>query len=173
MARVYSFSLRCVSIGVALVLSCPCATEAAEPAAASGMVLGGGNVQLAEGSLALQEGRIGDGIRLTLQGLKDATDPREAAVGHSNLCGGYALVHDWAQALKECNKAIELDHTNWQPFNNRAAVYAGLGQYDLALADVRAGLELDPQSSTLQKSLAVVQHNQKVIKKHDPSILRS
>jgi tetratricopeptide (TPR) repeat protein len=173
MPRLRVSGLGCVACALAFASWQCCVASAAEAQASSGMVLGGGNSLLAEGSLALQEGRVADGIRLTQEGLKDASEPREAAAGHSNLCGGFAMLRDWVHALEQCNLAIELDHTSWQAFNNRAAVHAGLGQYDLALADVRAGLELDPRSSTLQKSLAVVEHNQRVIKKRDPSILRS
>ena len=158
---------------LALAMLLPCGAIAAEPQATSGMVLGGGNSLLAEGSIALEAGRIADGIRLTQEGLKDAADSREAASGHSNLCAGYALLHEWTLALQECNTAIELDHTSWQSFNNRAAAHAGLGQYDLALADVHSGLQLEPQSTTLRKSLAVVEHNQKVINKRSTSVLHS
>lgn len=173
MAPLHTSRLGCVALVATLGVWQAGTTDAAEPEAASTTILGGGNSLLAEGSLALQQGRIEQGIMLTQEGLKNAADPREAAAGHSNLCGGYALLHDWRQALEQCNAAIGLDHTDWQAFNNRAAVYAGLGQFELALADVRAGLELVPQSATLLKSLAVVQHNQKIIKKRDPSVLRS
>jgi tetratricopeptide (TPR) repeat protein len=173
MARLHILSFGSVTLAVILALCLPCGAGAAESDTASGVVLGGGNSLLAEGSVALQEGRIADGIHLTQAGLKDAADPREAASGHSNLCGGYALLREWELALQECNTAIMLDHTNWQSFNNRAAAHAGLGQYDLALADVRAGLVLQPQSSTLRKSLAVVEHNQKVINKRSSSVLHS
>jgi|GEM_PF-1360523 tetratricopeptide (TPR) repeat protein len=172
MARLYSSCL-CLTLAVALALWQPCVASAAMPEAASGTILGGGNSLLAQGSIALQEGRIAEGIRLTQEGLKDTSDSREAAIGHSNLCAGYALMREWAQALEHCNTAIELDHRNWQSFNNRAAVHSGLGQYDLALTDLRSGLELDPQSSTLHRSLAVVEHNQRVINKRDTSVFRS
>jgi tetratricopeptide (TPR) repeat protein len=141
--------------------------------ASSGTVLGSGNQSLAEGSLALEQGRVADGIRLTLAGMKDASDALETAAAHSNLCGGYALLHEWAEALEHCNAAIALDPTNWRPYNNRAAVFAGRGQYPLALADLRSGLELAPQSSTLLRSLSVVEHNQKVLTKHDGAPLRT
>jgi len=173
MARHYISPLGCVSLILALAGWQPCVADTTDPQARSGIILGGGNALLAEGSMALREGRIAEGIRLTQEGLKDATDPREAASGHSNLCGGYALLRNWAQALEECNAAIELDQGNWQSFNNRAAVHAGLGRYDLALADLRSGLALEPQSSTLHKSLAVVEHNQRVMNKRAPPMLRS
>jgi tetratricopeptide (TPR) repeat protein len=173
MARLHISRFRGMTFTVALAVWLPFGTQAAEPETTSGTVLSGGNSLLAEGSIALQGGRIAEGIRLTQEGLRDAADQREAASGHSNLCAGYALLRDWAHALEQCNIAIELDRTNWQSFNNRAAVYAGLGQYDLALADVHSGLELDPQSSTLHKSLAVVEHNQRVINKRSSSVLHS
>ena len=150
-----------------------CSSGEVQTDATSGIVLGAGNSRLAEGSLALEQGRVPDGIRLTLAGLKDATDPFETAAAHSNLCGGYALLHEWTEALEHCNTAIALDPSNWHSFNNRAAVYAARGQYALALADLRSGLELAPQSSTLLKSLSVVEHNQKVLNKHDAATLRS
>jgi len=150
-----------------------CSGGEAQREAISGTVLGAGNTLFAEGAVALGEGRAADGIRLTLAGLKDASDPLEAAAAHSNLCGGYALLHEWAEALAHCNTAIALDPTNWHSFNNRAAVFVGRGQYALARADLRAGLELAPQSSTLLKSLSVVEHNQKVLNKHTGSTLRS
>jgi tetratricopeptide (TPR) repeat protein len=173
MARLHISCLGCVTLAVELALWQACSAGAAQAQAASGTVLSGGNSLLAEGSIALQAGRIAEGIRLTQAGLKDETDPLEAAIGHSNLCAGYVLLREWTQALEHCNMAIELDRRNWQSFNNRAAVHAGLGEYDLALADVHAGLELEPQSSILQKSLAVVEHNQRVITKRTRAVLHS
>jgi tetratricopeptide (TPR) repeat protein len=172
MTRVQSCCLGCVA-ALALFSWNPRRADAGEPEAISGTVIGGGNTLLAEGSLALQTGRVADGIRLTEEGLKTAADAREAAAGHSNLCGGYALLREWTQALQHCDAAIELDPTNWQPLNNRAAVHAGQGRYDLALSDLRAGLELAPRSSVLQKSLAVVEHNQKIVTKRGSSLMRS
>ena len=173
MARLHKSVLGCLMLATILTSAQPCMARAAQPEAATGTVLGGGNSLLAEGSIALETGRIAEGIRLTEAGLKDAADPRQVAGAHSNLCAGYALLRDWAQALDHCNTAIELDHGSWQSLNNRAAVHAGLGQYDLALADLRLGLELVPQSITLHKSLAVVEHNQRVLQKRDRAVLRS
>jgi tetratricopeptide (TPR) repeat protein len=158
---------------IALAACQLCRSAELQSDAGVSMVLGAGNAGFAEGALALQEGRAADGIRLTLAGLKEPADPLETAAAHSNLCGGYALLQQWAQALEHCNTAIGLDPTNWHSYNNRAAVYVARGQYALALADLRAGLELAPQSSTLLKSLAVVEHNQKVLNKRDRATLRS
>jgi len=173
MAHFRSSHFKGIALAVALCPWSVCIADTGQSQAISGTVLGGGNTYLADGSLALQEGRIDEGIRLTLEGLKNPTDSREAAAAHSNLCGGYAMLRDWALALPQCNAAIDLDPTNWQPFNNRAAVYAGQGRYDLALVDLHAGLALEPRSPTLQKSLAVVEHNQKVLNKRGSSYLHT
>ena len=65
MARLHILSFGSVTLAVALALCSPCGAGAAESETASGVVLGGGNSLLAEGSVALQEGRIADGIHLT------------------------------------------------------------------------------------------------------------
>jgi tetratricopeptide (TPR) repeat protein len=174
MGTLYRSHLRSVTLLVALCTCHPCLADDSQAQPTNGTVLGGGNTYLADGSLALQEGRIEEGIRLTLRGLKDVVaNTREEAAAHSNLCGGYALLREWDSALTQCNAAIALDPANWQALNNRAAIYAGQGRFDLALEDLRTGLALDPKSSTLLKSMAVVEHNQKVLNKRHPSYMHS
>jgi tetratricopeptide (TPR) repeat protein len=123
----------------------------------SSTVIGPRNEYLADGANQLMAGRYEEGIRLTLAGLSIPNSNQDSAAGHSNLCAGYAALRDWNQALSHCNKALELDTTNWRVFNNRAAAYAGLARYDEALADIRTGLELAPHSETLKKSLKITQ----------------
>ena len=124
--------------------------------AQSGIVLGNDNALLAQGSASLAAGRHEEGIRLTLAGLEQPNNPGEEAAAHSNLCAGYAALKRWSQALPHCNRSLELDSRNWHTFNNRAAVFVGLGLYELAVADVNRGLALDPDSPTLRKSLEIV-----------------
>ena len=134
----------------------------ADEKSSSTTVIGPSNPLLAEGAAALQQGRIEEGIRLTLEGLKLPATPRDVAAGHSNLCAGYVMLKNWDEALAHCNKSLELDATNWRTYNNRAAVYDGKRLYDLALQDIRAGLELAPQSRTLHESLRIVQENKRI-----------
>jgi tetratricopeptide (TPR) repeat protein len=124
--------------------------------AQSGTVLRNDNPLLADGSVALAAGRHEEGIRLTLAGLEQPNNPADEAAAHSNLCAGYAALKRWSKALPHCNRSVELDDRNWHTLNNRAAVFVGLGLYDLAVADVNAGLTLDPDSPTLRKSLEIV-----------------
>jgi tetratricopeptide (TPR) repeat protein len=111
------------------------------------------------GSDALEAGRFEEGVRLTLAGLEQPNNPRDQAAGHSNICAGYAALKRWTEALEHCNRALELDRSNWRTFNNRAAVFVGLKKYDLAMTDVNSGLELSPNSSTLLKSREVVKQH--------------
>jgi len=124
--------------------------------AQSATVIGPSNPLLAEGTDALEAGRFEEGVRLTLAGLEQPTNDRDKAAGHSNVCAGYAALKRWEEALDHCNQALELDRGNWRTFNNRAAVFVGLRKFDLAMADVNAGLELAPDSPTLHKSREVV-----------------
>ncbi len=116
---------------------------------------------LERGAIAIEKGRIQEGIDLTLAALRQVKNPREAATGYSNLCAAYALLKRWDDALPHCNRAIELDSENWRSFNNRAAVFTGRAEFDLAIADVNRGLDLAPSSPTLLRSLQIVQENQR------------
>ena len=136
--------------------------RAVEPSQST-TVIGPTNIQLSEGATALDAGRIEEGIQLTLDGLKVPTAQHEKAAGYSNLCAGYALLKKWDEALQYCNTAVELDPANWRAFNNRAAVFAGKQQFDLAVNDIRAGLEIAPNSRTLLESLRIVQQNKRLM----------
>ena len=129
---------------------------AADDSPQSITVLGAPNQALASGSAALEAGRYEEGIRLSLAGLEEVASFRDQAAGHANVCAGYAALRRWRDALPHCNRSLELDRGNWRAFNNRAAVYVGLGMLDLALTDVQAGLDLAPDSRILKKSLEVV-----------------
>jgi tetratricopeptide (TPR) repeat protein len=147
------------------------AARAVEPSQTA-TVLGTLNESLADGAAALDSGRIADGIRLTLEGLKLPAEPHDKAAGYSNLCAGYAILKLWDEALQHCNASLAIEKTNWRAFNNRAAVYSGKGEYQLALADLRAGLELAPKSRTLLESLRIVQENKRAIRMHGRGSMR-
>jgi len=143
----------------ALLLAC------GEAGAQSSTVIGQANPLLSEGTDALEMKHYEEGIRLTLAGLEQPASEQDQAAGHSNLCAGYAALKRFEEALVHCNRALELDHTNWRTYNNRAAVFVGLKQFDLAMTDVNAGLALAPQSGTLQQSReAVIQHRDAAIR---------
>lgn len=147
------------------LLCAPALGAGADPASHSTTVIGTMNPLLAEGSEALERGRFEDGIRLTLAGLEEPANARDQAAGHSNICAGYAALKRWAEALEHCNRALELDPGNWRTYNNRAAVFVGLKQFDLAMTDVNTGLEIAPDSATLRKSRDVVRQHDNAAKR--------
>ncbi len=139
----------------------------------SATIVGPRNPQLTDGSIALDAGRIEEGIRLTIEGLKFPAETRDKAAGYSNLCAGYAILKQWDEALQHCNTSLALDANNWRALNNRAAVYAGKGQYEHAMADLRAALEIAPNSHTLLESLRIVQENRRLASRRSRSAIRS
>jgi tetratricopeptide (TPR) repeat protein len=155
-----------------LPLLAPC-VDAAEGEAGSSTVIGPANPLLADGAAAMQDGRFEDGIRLTLEGLRGPADPDDRAAGHSNLCAGYATLRRWDEALAHCEQALQLDPDNWRTYNNRAAVFVAKGLYDRALEDLRRGLDLAPQSDTLQKSLQIVLEHKKAHESRRRSAVRA
>lgn len=130
--------------------------------ASSKTVIGPDNALLAQGAAALEAGRIEEGIKLTLEGLKVAVGTQENAAGHSNACAGYVLLKQWAEALAQCNAALALDTSNWRTYNNRAAIYIEKGLYDLGMRDLEAGLALAPGAPTLHESLRILQRNKRL-----------
>jgi tetratricopeptide (TPR) repeat protein len=141
--------------------------------ATSATILGQSNPQLADGANALDQGRIEEGIQLTLNGLRIPTNPLDKAAGYSNLCAGYAMLKQWAEALPHCNTAIRLDRRNWRTYNNRAAVYAGTMRWDRAVNDIRAGLEIAPNSRTLLESLRIIEENRRLMGSRSRSATRA
>lgn len=134
-----------------------------EQVAGSKTVIGQVNSLLADGAAALQAGRIEEGVRLTLEGLKATDNAQENAAGHSNACAGYVLLKQWAEALSQCNAALEIDTSNWRTYNNRAAIYVAKGLYDLAMRDLEAGLALAPGAPTLHESVRILERNKRVL----------
>ena len=132
----------------------------------SSTVIGLDNPMLAQGARALAAGDAAEGVRLTLEGLKSPNPVHDLAAGRSNLCAGYVLLHRYDEALAECNLSIALDPNNWRAYNNRGAVFAAQGLYELAAADIETGLKIAPNSAVLLKSLAIIHHDQELLRHH-------
>ncbi len=140
----------------------PARVEAQDSASSATVIGGDANSLLADGAAAIQAGRIEEGVRLTLEGLKGAVTAQDHAAGHSNACAGYVLLKQWSEALIQCNAALALDTSNWRIYNNRAAIYIQQGLYDLGMQDLRAGLALAPEAATLHESLRILERNKRI-----------
>jgi tetratricopeptide (TPR) repeat protein len=130
----------------------------------SSTVIGPDNPLLARGAQELEIGHAAEGVRLTLEGLKHPSPLHDLAAGHANLCAGYLLLGRYNEALAECNRSIGLDRTNWRAYNNRAAVFAAKGLYELAADDIESGLKLAPDSAVLLKSLAIIHRDERLLR---------
>lgn len=113
-------------------------------------VIGPSNIDLYDGGNALMAGDGEEGVRLTLRGLEKAHGERETKIAHSNLCAGYLLTDQPAQALVHCNWVLERDDRHWRTYNNRALVYMRLERFEEAEEDIRKGQELRPGSKNLK-----------------------
>ena len=145
-----------------LMMVWACAIAEAEEFTGSKTIVGQTNALLVEGAAALRAGRIEEGIRLTLEGLKDAANLQDNAAGHSNACAGYVLLKQWPEALAQCNAALALDTSNWRTYNNRAAIYIEQGLYELGLEDLRAALALAPEAPMLLESMRILERNRRL-----------
>lgn len=132
----------------------------------SSTVIGLENPMLADGARALAAGDAAEGVRLTLEGLKQPSPVHDLAAGHSNLCAGYVLLGRYDEALAECNLSLSLDQSNWRAYNNRAAVFAAEGLYELAAQDIETGLKIAPDSAILMRSLAIIHQDQQWLRRH-------
>jgi tetratricopeptide (TPR) repeat protein len=67
----------------------------------------------------------------------------------------YLLQNKPALAMEDCNKAIEIDSSNTQAYNNRAAAYQKLGNFNQAIIDCNKVIEINPQISFAYKNRAL------------------
>jgi len=141
--------------------------------AISKTVIAHSNLPLARGASALADGRIDEGIQLTLEGLQGEDNPRDLAAGYSNLCAGYAALRKWDEALPHCNTSLEIDPESWRAYNNRAAIYTAKGLNDLAMNDLDVALKLAPHAVTVRRSIEIVEQNRKEQRRDGRGSLRT
>ena len=152
------FSALILSAAVAAAL--PSLACAETPAASANTVIGP-NVMLADGAEALMRGDWQKGIQLTQMGLTFAVSQQDRASALANLCAGYAGLKQYQRALEHCDQSIALVSDNWRTWQNRAAANLGLGKIDESLRDIQRGLQLNPDSDSLQKTLAIARDHEK------------
>jgi len=159
----------------ALILSAallPWTVAAETPAASSNTVIGL-NVMLADGAEALMRGDWQRGIQLTQMGLTFAVTQQDRASALANLCAGFAALKQYQRALEHCDQSIELVSDNWRTWQNRAAANLGLGKIEESLRDIQRGLQLNPDSDSLQKTLAIARGQEKLQQERMRHLLES
>lgn len=134
-----------------------CLVTAAGQAQERKIVVGPRNAELAEGADALRAGDADEGVSLTLVGLQHAVGRREYLIGTSNLCAGYILQERYAEALKECNRALDEDENFWRARTNRALIYVLQGEYGEAESDLEIVEKVVPQAHTVKAVRALLE----------------
>ncbi|MGH8185390.1 MAG: hypothetical protein ACREUC_02410 [Steroidobacteraceae bacterium] len=158
-ARLKPFSralIAAFAIGAALASS-----AAAEPLPSGSNTVIGPNVLLSDGAEALMKGQWERGIELTKMGLAFAISQQDKAAAYANLCAGYGALKQYQRALENCDQSLAITQDNWRAWQNRAAANLGLGKIDESLRDIQRGLQLNPDSDALQKTLAIARDYEK------------
>ncbi len=149
-----------VALTAALVATLPSVALAETPSASSNTVIGP-NVMLADGAEALLRGEWQRGIQLTQMGLTFAISSEDRASALANLCAGFTQLKQYQRALEHCDKSIKIVDDNWRTWQNRAAANLGLGKVEESLRDIQRGLQINPDSDSLQKTLAIARDHEK------------
>ncbi|HJY40164.1 MAG TPA: tetratricopeptide repeat protein, partial [Steroidobacteraceae bacterium] len=144
----------------------------AQASAGSNTVIGP-NVMLADGAEALLHGDWQRGIQLTQMGLTFAVSQQDRASALANLCAGFAALKQYQRALEYCDESIAIVDDNWRTWQNRAAANLGLGNVEESLRDIQRGLQLNPDSDSLQKSLAIARGHEKLQQERMRHLLES
>jgi tetratricopeptide (TPR) repeat protein len=87
-------------------------------------------------------------------------DPEARASGYHALADMDHQRQAYEQEISDFTNAIKISHSNMQlkavSFAGRGIIYAGLGERDKGLSDIKQALKLDPNSAFANAAMAVV-----------------
>ena len=106
-------------------------------------------------------------------GLTFAISQQDRASGLANLCAGFAALKQYQRALEHCDQSISIASDNWRTWQNRAAAHLGLGKIEESLQDIQRGLQFNPDSDSLQKTLAIARDHEKLQQERMRHLLES
>jgi tetratricopeptide (TPR) repeat protein len=149
-----------------------CIAQAQSGGAQSNTVIGS-NAMLSDGATALLNGQWERGIQLTQLGLNSALSSDDRAAALANLCAGFAALKQFDRGLGYCDQSLAAFEGNWRAWQNRAACLIGLGRIDDALRDLQRGLQLNPDSDALQKTLEIARSLEKLQSERMQHLLES
>jgi tetratricopeptide (TPR) repeat protein len=161
-----------VIFAAALAVTLPSLALAETPASSSNTVIGP-NVMLADGAEALMRGDWDRGIQLTQMGLTFAMSQQDKASALANLCAGFAALKQYKRALEHCDQSLQISDDNWRTWQNRAAANLGLGKIEESLRDIQRGLQINPDSDSLQKTLAIARDHERLQQERMRHLLES
>ena len=118
-------------------------------------MIGSSNPDLSEGAKLLIAGNDEKGIRLTLLGLKSATNNRHEEIALSNLCAGYTNLGDYQTALKYCDILLARNEKAWRAYNSKAFIYIYTKQYEKAEIELLKGEAISPGARSMKIARAM------------------
>jgi len=121
---------------------------------ADGKPLSGAALEKARGNEHFKNGRIEQAVECYQRGITMSTDPAERSVLYSNMAACWSQQQNWQLMLEAASNAIKEDPKNVKALMRRGLAYEGLEKYKLAMADMKAVLELDPQARTASAAIA-------------------
>ena len=133
----------------------------------------GTNAYLSDGAAALMNREWQRGVELTELGISGPLSREDHAAGLANLCAGYAGLKQFQKALEFCDQSLLILETNWRTWQNRAACHLGMGKIEESLQDIQRGLQLNPDSDALQKTLAIARDYEKLQQERMQHLLES
>ncbi len=74
---------------------------------------------------------------------------------YNNLCIGLTGQRLYSDAIRACDKAVEMKPRTWSFYNNRANVYFYLGNFDRALAEYYKAMTFNSSSAVLMHNIGV------------------
>lgn len=146
---------------------------APETSSASSNTVIGPNVMLADGAEALMHGDWKRGVQLTQMGLTFAISQQDRASALANLCAGFVGLKEYQRAIEHCDQSLAIANDNWRTWQNRAAANLGLGKVEDSLRDIQRGLQINPDSDALQKTLAIARDHEKLQQERMRHLLES
>lgn len=144
-----------------------------DPPSPTASTVVGANALLTDGAAAMMTGDWERGVQLTQMGLSTALSQTDRAAAYANLCAGYAALKKYERALENCAQSLALDENNWRAWQNRAASHLGLGKIEESIRDIQRGLQINPDSEILQKTLAIARDYEKLRQERLRDLLES
>lgn len=145
----------------------------ADPPSPTASTVIGANALLSDGAAAMMTGDWERGVQLTQMGLSTALSQSDRAAAYANLCAGYAALKKFERALENCDQSLSLDENNWRAWQNRAAAHLGLGKIEESIRDIQRGLQINPDSEDLQKTLAIARDYERLQQERLRNLLES
>lgn len=149
------------AFAVAVVLASLSFKASADSNAANSTTVIGANAMLSDGAAAMMKGDWERGLLLTQMGLSSTISDSDRAAAYANLCAAYAALKKYERAIENCDQSLAIYDGNWRAWQNRAAAHLGLGKIEESIVDVQRGLQLNPDSEDLQKTLEIARAYEK------------